>query len=347
MFKSKFIACLAVLCSVGMLAGCNPSTDSTSGDKTSTAEKPSFDFDKTQAIKVASRDETSGTRECFTEKALVPNAKKDANMVNHETIASSDAMISAIAGDKYGIGYSSYDSVKSNNTVKMLKFGAEGNLVEPTEANIENKSYTLQRYFNIVANVAETGDKGNLVKAFYDFTLSNDGFDIAKANGGIVTSELNGNAINFDVTKYGDVFSKNNSSITLAVGGSTSVTEISNAQIAAFKALFTGDAKAPTISTDRQGSGSAVSGIAAGTYDIGCLSREINSDEQKTITDKGYKNAHFAIDAVVAIVNPANPLTGISNVDLGRIYGKADYLATLKDFQGKATNITTWSQLIK
>lgn len=347
MVKIKFASCVAVLGSVALLASCGPSTPSSSSS--SPTGSAGSDFVADTAIKVASRDATSGTREVFTEKALIPNARADENMVPHESVPSSDAMINAIAGDKYAIGYSSFDSVKGNNSVKMLSFGKEGALVAPTEATIESKSYSLQRYFNIVVNPADTGDnRGKVAQAFLDFTLSNDGLDVAQANGGIITAELRANARDYTAANFQadfDLFSQDLSAVTVAVGGSTSVAGISDAQIEKFKTYFTGTGRAPVINVNRSGSGSAVSGLKDGTLNIGYLSRELNANESTDVTTNNYVQAHFSVDAVAVIVHPSNPLTGISDVQLGRIYGKQSYLETLAAFTDK-TNITNWSQLI-
>lgn len=185
--------------------------------------------------------------------------------------------------------------------------------------------------------------KSTLVKAFYEYTLSQDGYDLAESNGGIVAETTYAQASTFNTSNYGNVFSLDNSSITINVGGSTSVEKISKAQINAFKSLFTG--KAPNFSEDRQGSGTAVEGLSTAKYDIGYLSRELKDSELTTLNGlSNGSNSHFAIDAVVAVVNPKNTLSNITREQLALMYGSSSYLATLDSYKDK-TSIDTWNQV--
>ena len=98
-------------------------------------------------ITVYTRDSSSGTRECFTEKIGIPGAKKDGNMVSSAAIVSDNgSMISSIKNDSKAIGYVSFDSVANNTDVKALSIEN----VAATVDNVKNGSYVLQRYFNIV-----------------------------------------------------------------------------------------------------------------------------------------------------------------------------------------------------
>lgn len=192
--------------------------------------------------------------------------------------------------------------------------------------------------------MTEAEQKKELIKAFYEFTFSTDGFELAEQNGGIISDADYEAAEDFNKNDY-TVFSMDNSDITINVGGSTSVQKISDAQIDSFEALFVGTGvAAPNFVTNRQGSGTAVSGLKDGTMDVGYLSRELKDSELSDLTDLGGSNGHFAIDAVVPIVNPSNTLTNITGDQLSLIYGARSYLDTLDDYKDE-TSITTWSQL--
>lgn len=106
----------------------------------------------TADIKPYTRDQASGTRECFTEKIGLKDAKKD-EVDGKKTLSekvtevdSNGSMISSVGKDAGAIGYASFDSVKSDTKVKML--GVEG--VTPSEETILDKTFVLQRNFNLV-----------------------------------------------------------------------------------------------------------------------------------------------------------------------------------------------------
>lgn len=364
MFKSKFIACLAVLCSVGMLAGCNPSTESTSGDKTSTGatEETPSDFDASKKISVYTRPTTSGTRECFFENIGYKAGKDGGLVAGANEAAENGDMINSVKGDEYAIGYASLDSLKGSNTgVRGLKF--EG--VEATTKTAEDGSYRLQRHFNIVAKLSgnkvsdsSTTEQNTLldsiVKAYWDFTFSKDGLSIAAQNGGIVPAATLSAAKAFNTSDY-DVFTKDASALTLKIAGSTSVKKISAATENAFANLWGDSAKAVNFDVTAQtGSGTAIKGLQAGTAQVGYLSRELEDAESSYIKGLGEagKTDSICIDAVVAIVNEKNTVVdNITKDQLARIYLDANY--TDKDgnkpfadaFKDGKTAITTWAQL--
>jgi phosphate transport system substrate-binding protein len=120
-------------------------------------------------ITVISREEGSGTRDAFSEKALnKEDIVKDAIIQN-----STGAVRTTVAGDKNAIGYISLASV--NKDVKALDL--EG--VKATEENVKNGSYKLQRPFIYITN----GDPQGLAKAFIDFVLSEEGQKIIVEEG--------------------------------------------------------------------------------------------------------------------------------------------------------------------
>ncbi len=117
-------------------------------------------------IIVVVRDQASGTREMFDEKAM--GSKKDAPV---EPTASaiecnSNGIVRETVASKPGaIGYLSSGYV--NDKVKVLKY----NGVAPSVQTAKDKSYTLSRYLYLVTKGAAEG----AAKGYIDYVLS-DGF---------------------------------------------------------------------------------------------------------------------------------------------------------------------------
>ena len=120
-------------------------------------------------INVYTRDNSSGTREVFWEKALDKGEITDkANVV-----VSNGAMKTAVANDPYGIGYVSVGHM-DNSTAPVILDGAE-----PTIDNVKNGSYKIAR--GLFSNTK--GEPKGLVKKFIDFLFSPEGQQIAAKNG--------------------------------------------------------------------------------------------------------------------------------------------------------------------
>lgn len=101
-----------------------------------------------QAVKAYTRDTSSGTREAFFELIGFKAASKDNAVLvdGYVQVESNGALLNAIKGDIYGIGYVSLASIKEDAGVKALSF--EG--VIPSEEAVLNNSYSLKRPFNMV-----------------------------------------------------------------------------------------------------------------------------------------------------------------------------------------------------
>lgn len=120
-------------------------------------------------ITVYTRDEESGTREVFFEKALNKgNITKKAVVV-----ASNGAMKSSVKADVNGIGYLSIGYLDSSVT------GCEYEGVLPTEANVVSGTYKVSRTLNVITN----GEPSQEAKAFIDFLLSSEGQKIVVEEG--------------------------------------------------------------------------------------------------------------------------------------------------------------------
>lgn len=120
-------------------------------------------------ITVVSREEGSGTRDCFSEIVM---DKED--IINTAIVQNSTGAVrTTVAGDKNAIGYVSLASV--NDEVKALDLDG----VKASEANVKNGTYKLQRPFIYITN----GQPSGLSKSFIDFVLSDEGQDIIVEEG--------------------------------------------------------------------------------------------------------------------------------------------------------------------
>ena len=117
-------------------------------------------------IIVVVRDQASGTREMFDEKAM--GSKKDAPVepTSSAIECNSNGIVRETVASKPGaIGYLSSGYV--NDKVKVLKY----NGVAPSVQTASDKSYTLSRYLYLVTRGAAEG----AAKGYIDYVLS-DGF---------------------------------------------------------------------------------------------------------------------------------------------------------------------------
>jgi phosphate transport system substrate-binding protein len=112
-------------------------------------------------ITVVTREDGSGTRECFSKGIM-----NEENIVNSAIVQNSTGAVrTTVAGDKNAIGYISIANL--NSEVKAVDLDG----VAATEANVKSGQYKLQRPFMYITKGAPTG----LAKAFIDFVLSDEG----------------------------------------------------------------------------------------------------------------------------------------------------------------------------
>ena len=124
-----------------------------------------------EPIIVIGREAGSGTRGAFEELVDLQDACKYANELD-----SAGAVIAKVASTPGAIGYASLDAL--DDSVKALSL--EG--VEATAENIKAGNYFLSRPF-VMATKGEISEQNDLVQAWFDFVLGDEGQQVASEVG--------------------------------------------------------------------------------------------------------------------------------------------------------------------
>ena len=124
-----------------------------------------------EPIIVIGREAGSGTRGAFEELVDLKDACKYANELD-----STGAVIAKVASTPGAIGYASLDAL--DDSVKALSL--EG--VEATADNIKAGNYFLSRPF-VMATKGEISEQNDLVQAWFDFVLGDEGQQVASEVG--------------------------------------------------------------------------------------------------------------------------------------------------------------------
>lgn len=124
-----------------------------------------------EPIIVIGREAGSGTRGAFEELVDLQDACKYANELD-----STGAVIAKVASTPGTIGYASLDAL--DDSVKALSL--EG--VEATAENIKAGNYFLSRPF-VMATKGEISEQNDLVQAWFDFVLGDEGQQVASEVG--------------------------------------------------------------------------------------------------------------------------------------------------------------------
>jgi phosphate transport system substrate-binding protein len=257
------------------------------------AVQPAVDFDTNKDITVIARDSASGTRGAFHElmkiKVKEGDTEVDKLVVGALEFDGQDKVITAVEGDKYGIGYISLGSVSE----RIKAASVDG--VAATVENVKNGSYPVSRPFLLVTK----GDESDLVKDFLSFTESIQGQKIVGDNHYISSVQ---NPTEYKATGM---------SGTIKVAGSTSVTPLIEKLQEVYKELN------PNVTFEMQSNGSS-QGIKAaidGTYELGMSSRELKDDEKSQL------NEHIlAIDGIAVVLNNENPTIDITSENVTKVY---------------------------
>ena len=132
-------------------------------------------------ITICSREDGSGTRGAFIELFGIEEKDADGNKVDNTTEAakitnSTSVMLSTVAQDENAIGYVSLGSLDDSVTAVKID-GAEA-----TAENIKAGNYFLSRPF-VMATKGEISEQNDLVQAWFDFVLGDEGQQVASEVG--------------------------------------------------------------------------------------------------------------------------------------------------------------------
>ena len=132
-------------------------------------------------ITICSREDGSGTRGAFIELFGIEEKDADGNKVDNTTEAakitnSTSVMLSTVAQDENAIGYVSLGSLDDSVTAVKID-GAEA-----TAENIKAGNYFLSRPF-VMATKGEVSEQNDLVQAWFDFVLGDEGQQVASEVG--------------------------------------------------------------------------------------------------------------------------------------------------------------------
>lgn len=250
----------------------------------------SFSCAFAESIYPISREMGSGTRGAFVDIFDVKQEtgkKIDATSKKAEVTNSTGVMITTVANSKNAIGYISLGAL--NDEVKALKIDG----VAPSVANINNKSYTIFRPFNVV-----TKTKTPLAEDFLNYASSQNALAIIEKAGYIAVSK--------------NAFSSNKPKGKLVIAGSSSVTPLMEKLKEAYEKINPNANLEILQSDSTTGVNSTIEGIA----DIGMVSREVKQSELK----KGLKAQVLALDGLAVIVHKSNKLDSISKENVKKIF---------------------------
>jgi phosphate transport system substrate-binding protein len=251
-----------------------------------TQQLPVEDFDSSRVIAVFTREDGSGTRDAFVSITGVGDDMYIEAVVESET----NQILTKVESNITAISYVSVGSLNPN--VKALEIDG----VTPSDETIMNGSYTLQRPLLVCVNAEKENDP--LVKDFIEFMLSAEG----QAHSASRWTMVDANA---------PAYTSSGLSGTIRVGGSTSVEPLMQRMAEAYKAVNPGI----EIEISGGGSGTGINEATEGIIDIGMSSRALRDNEKESLTA-----INIALDGVAVIVNPANPIAGMTIEQVREIF---------------------------
>lgn len=238
-----------------------------------------------------SREMGSGTRGAFVDifdvKKQIGNKKIDATSKKAEVTNSTGVMITTVANSKNAIGYISLGSL--NDTVKAVKIDG----VAPSVENVNNKSYTVFRPFNLAVS-----SNNELVNDFLAYIGSNLSKNIIQKAGYIAI--------------YDNEFSSVKPSGKIVVAGSSSITPLMEKLKEGYK-LVNPNA---TIEIQQSDSTTGINSAREKIADIAMVSREFKDNELKS----GLKTQILALDGLAVIVNKENSINSLSKESVKKIF---------------------------
>lgn len=263
------------------------------------------EFDYAQDITVVSREEGSGTRGAFIELLGVEKKDESGNKIDYTTeeaviTNSTNVMMTTVAGNEAAIGYSSMGSL--NGTVKALKVDG----AEATVENIKSGAYQVSRPFNI----ATRGEVSEAAQDFISYILSAEGQAVVSENGYIPLDDA-------------PAYAGKQVSGKIVVAGSSSVTPVMEKLKEAYASVNPNAEIEIQTSDSTTGMQSAIDGVC----DIGMASRALKDSE----LEAGLTGTTIAMDGIAIIVNPNNPVDGMTVAQIEQIFTGA--VTTWEGFQ--------------
>lgn len=237
------------------------------------------------------RESGSGTRSAFVDifdvkkqvgKKSVDDISKKAEVTN-----STGVLLTSVANSKDSIGYISLGSL--NKTIKALKIDG----VAPSVANINNKTYSIYRPFNIVSK-----NTSDVLEDFLAYVESTDSKSVIEKAGYIAMGK--------------NKFSTKSPSGKLVIAGSSSIAPLME-KLKESYALINPNAK---IEIQQSDSTTGVNSTLQGIADVGMVSRELKDSEIK----KGLKVQVLALDGLAIIVHKDNKIDNLSKESVKKIF---------------------------
>ena len=246
-----------------------------------------------EEISVVSREDGSGTRGAFIELFGIEEEDANGEKVDKtydkaEVTNSTSVMLTTVEGNKNAIGYVSLGAL--NDSVKAVNIDG----VEATQENIENKSYTISRPFNIVT-------KDGLSDVANDFIS----FIMSKEGQAVVTEEKY-------ISVSDEEFKSSSPEGKVTVAGSSSVTPLKEALKEAYLKIN----KNATIDIQQNDSTTGVNSAIEGICDIGMASRELKDTE----VAGGVKSTVIAMDGIAVVVNKGNAVDNLTKDQVKSIF---------------------------
>ena len=241
------------------------------------------EFDYAQDITVVSREEGSGTRGAFIELLGVEKKDESGNKIDYTT---EEAVITNSTNVMMTTVAGNeaaigYSSMGSlNGTVKALKVDG----AEATVENIKSGAYQVSRPFNI----ATRGEVSEAAQDFISYILSAEGQAVVPAYAG---KQVSGKIV---------------------VAGSSSVTPVMEKLKEAYASVNPNAEIEIQTSDSTTGMQSAIDGVC----DIGMASRALKDSE----LEAGLTGTTIAMDGIAIIVNPNNPVDGMTAAQIEQIF---------------------------
>ncbi|MCL2204670.1 MAG: substrate-binding domain-containing protein [Defluviitaleaceae bacterium] len=243
----------------------------------------------TGPIDVISRESGSGTRDAFVDILGILEGGVDRTYIEAVIQTGTGAVITAVAGNLYSIGYISLGALRDD--VRAMPI----NGVAPSAANVQAGTYPLFRTFYL----AVPRNLESLAQDFLDFILS--------AEGQAIVSGRNYIAVGDNLAP----FTGGGLTGTLEITGSTSIAPLMELLAVAYMEI-NDDAR---IEVHSSGSGAGITDAIEGRAAFGMVSRELRPTELESVDAVA-----MAYDGLAVIVHNDNPIPSLTTEQVRDIF---------------------------